>query len=124
VRGLYKRRRISLTIEARREDLLNIRVAPLVWACALSLIASEALLTFGVVAQTPAATMDGAASGSGPSGGAAAGPAKSAPVLLPSSEQDPAVRSAKSIECAQKADARGLLGKQRKRFLHECKSGA
>jgi hypothetical protein len=60
----------------------------------------------------------------GSSGGAADGSAKPAPVLLPLSEQDPAARSAKSIECAQKADVRGLLGKRRKRFLHECKSGA
>lgn len=92
---------------------MNIRVAPLIWACALSLIASEALLAFGVVGQTAVVAMDG---GSG-------GPAKPAPVLLPLSGQDPAVRSAKSIECAQKADARGLIGKQRKRFLHECKRG-
>ena len=94
---------------------MNIRVAPLIWACALSLIASEALLTFGAVAQTAAVAMDG--------GGAAGGPPKSAPVALPLSEQDPAVRSAKSIECAQKADARGLVGKRRKRFLYECRSG-
>jgi hypothetical protein len=60
----------------------------------------------------------------GGSPGGAGGPAKSAPVLLPLSEQDPAVRSARSIECAQKADARGLLGKQRKRFLHACMRGA
>lgn len=96
---------------------MNIQVAPLIWACALSLIASEALLAFGSVAQTAAVAMDGS------SGGASGGPTKPAPVLLPLSEQDPAARSAKSIECAQKADARGLIGKQRKRFLHECKRG-
>jgi len=56
--------------------------------------------------------------------GGGARPAKPAPVLVPLSEQDPAVRSAKSIECAQKADARGLIGKQRKRFLHACMRGA
>ena len=94
---------------------MNIRVATLIWACAFSLIASEALLTFGALAQTAAVAMDG---------GGASGPAKPAPAALPLSEQDPAVRSAKSIECAQKADARGLIGKQRKRFLHECRSGA
>jgi hypothetical protein len=98
--------------------LLHIRVAPLLWACALCFIASEALLSFGAIAQTAAVAMDGGS----PSNGAR--PAKSAPALLPSSEQDPAVRSAKSIECAQKADARGLIGKQRKRFLHECRRGA
>jgi hypothetical protein len=118
MRGLYKRPANQLNDRSGAGRLLNIRVAPLVWACALSLIASEALLTFGAVAQTAAVAMDG-----GSPGGASGGPPKSAPVLLPLSEQDPAVRSAKSIECAQKADVRGLLGKQRKRFLHACKSG-
>jgi len=96
-----------------------MRVAPLIWACAFCLIALGALITFSVVAETAAVAMDGGAPGS-----SAGGPPKSAPVALPLSEQDPAVRSAKSIECAQKADARGLVGKQRKRFLHECRSGA
>lgn len=72
-------------------------------------------MTFGAAAEIAAVAMDGGGPG---------GPAKSAPVLIPLSEQDPAVRSAKSIECAQKADARGLIGKQRKRFLHACRSGA
>jgi hypothetical protein len=96
-----------------------MRVAPLIWACAFSLVASEAFPTFGAVAQTAAVAMDGGSPSSG-----AGGPAKSAPVALPFSEQDPAARSARSIECAQKADARGLIGKRRKRFLHECRSGA
>ena len=37
-------------------------------------------------------------------------------------EQDPAERSARAIECAQKADAQGLQGKIRKHFLHKCKA--
>jgi hypothetical protein len=36
---------------------------------------------------------------------------------------DPAVRSAKSIECSQKADAQDLHGKPRKRFMRECRHG-
>jgi len=38
-------------------------------------------------------------------------------------EQDPAARSAKSIECSQKADAQDLHGKPRKHFIHNCKRG-
>jgi hypothetical protein len=34
-----------------------------------------------------------------------------------------AVRSARSIECSQKADAQDLHGKPRKRFMRECKHG-
>jgi len=37
--------------------------------------------------------------------------------------EDPGARSAKSIECSQKADAQNLHGKPRKRFMHECKHG-
>ncbi len=37
--------------------------------------------------------------------------------------QDPAARSAKSIECSQKADAHDLHGKPRKRFMRDCKHG-
>ncbi len=37
--------------------------------------------------------------------------------------QDPAARSAKSMECSQKADAQDLHGKPRKRFMRECKHG-
>jgi ribosomal protein L3 glutamine methyltransferase len=36
---------------------------------------------------------------------------------------DPGERSAKSIECSQKADAQNLHGKPRKHFMHECKHG-
>ena len=40
-----------------------------------------------------------------------------------SSSEDAGARSAKSIECSQKADAQSLHGKPRKHFMHECKHG-
>jgi hypothetical protein len=67
----------------------------------------------GAVLPVVAAAQDTGMSG-GPPPAAAASPA--AP------EGDPATRSARSIECAQKADAQGLQGKIRKHFLHQCKS--
>ena len=86
-----------------------MRITTLVCECALALFASEAVLPFDAAAQS---------AGGGPP---AVGPPSIGP--LPAAGQDPAERSAKSIECAQKADARGLEGKIRKHFLHECKSG-
>jgi len=38
--------------------------------------------------------------------------------------EDAGARSAKSIECSHKADAKDLHGKPRKRFMRECKHGA
>ncbi|MGB7974791.1 MAG: hypothetical protein WCF81_10695 [Roseiarcus sp.] len=68
-------------------------------------------MTSVVVAQIATVAMDGGA------------PVKPAAEPLPAPKQDPAVLSARSIECAQKADAQGLQGKTRKRFLLECKRG-
>jgi hypothetical protein len=93
----------------------------MVCAGALSLIPSETLLTFGVAAQTNTAGLGGASFG--PSGGGSAAPVRVASEPLPAGKQDPAERSARSIECAQKADAQGLQGKTRKHFLRECKRG-
>jgi psiF repeat len=45
------------------------------------------------------------------------------PQMTPGSE-DAGARSAKSIECSQKADAQNLHGKPRRHFMHECKHGA
>ena len=42
----------------------------------------------------------------------------------PGAAEDAGARSAKSIECSQKADAQNLHGKPRRRFMHECKHGA
>jgi len=36
----------------------------------------------------------------------------------------PVVHSAASIECSKEADAKGLHGKERKKFRSECKKGA
>jgi hypothetical protein len=95
----------------------------LICACTLSLIASGAVLTLIAAAQTATAGMGGAGSRGGPSADGADGGVAENSVPLPAPDRDPAARSAKAIECAQKADARGLLGKQRKRFLYECRSG-
>ena len=71
---------------------------------------------------TPSAQILPTGMGGAPSGGASTGEVKpSDPLAAP--ERDPAERSAKSIECAQKADAQGLQGKNRKHFLHKCRSG-
>jgi hypothetical protein len=100
-------------------NTLNIRVVSLVCAGALSLIAAEMLLSFGVVAQTATVGMGAASSDAG-----SVGPVRLAAESLPAVSQDPAERSAKAIECAQKADAQGLQGKPRKHFLRECKRGS
>ena len=91
-----------------------------VFVGALFLLASEAPLTFGAAAQTPLAGMDDAS----PVISSSAAPAILASELLAAASPDPAERSAKSIECAQKADAQGLQGKARRHFLRECKRGS
>jgi hypothetical protein len=66
-----------------------------------------ALLTTGVAyAQTPAATD------------------KPAATAKPAAKTAAKPRSAKSIECSKQADAKGLHGKERKKFRSECKKGA
>ena len=70
-------------------------------AAALSIFLTSAAFSFDAAApddQTGAVSAQSAA----PGGGAAA-------------------RSAKSIACSQKADAQALHGKERKRFMRECK---
>jgi hypothetical protein len=52
-----------------------------------------------------------------------AAPAGTSPGAPRAGGEDAAVRSAKSIECSQKADAQDLHGKPRKRFMRECKHG-
>ena len=97
---------------------MNIRFASLVCAGTLSLIASKTLLTFGAVAQITPAGMVGASSAGDGSPATVGLVAETLPA-----KQDSAERSASWIECAQKADAQGLQGKTRKRFLRECKRG-
>jgi hypothetical protein len=76
-----------------------MRINALACAAALSVLLGGA-----------AYAMDGGADGTAPAGRAGV--------------QDPAARSAKSMECSQKADAQDLHGKPRKRFMRECKHGA
>jgi hypothetical protein len=41
----------------------------------------------------------------------------------PSPSNDAAAKAAKSAECSKQADAKGLHGKDRKKFREECKKG-
>ena len=95
---------------------MNRRNVSLVCAGAFCLIASETLLTSGAVAQITTA-------GGVPSAGSVVTVRRVAETL-PAAKQDPAERSARSIECAQKAEAQGLQGRTRKHFLRECKQGS
>ena len=54
----------------------------------------------------------------------ASGASNSMKPHMTSGSEDAGARSAKSIECSQKADAQNLHGKPRKHFMHECKHGA
>jgi hypothetical protein len=98
---------------------LKIRIVSLVCAGAFCLIASETLLTFCALAQiTTAGIVD-----AWRAGGGFVGTVTLVAETLPAAKQDPAERSARWIECAQKADAQGLQGKTGKHFLRECKRG-
>ena len=99
---------------------MNIRIVSLVCAGAFCPIASETLLTFGALAQITTAGVVGASS----AGGGSIAMVRLVAKTLPAAKLDPAERSARSIECAQKADAQGLQGKTRKHFLRECKRGS
>ena len=57
------------------------------------------------------------------SGGALALDAATPDPAAAGAPEDAGARSAKSMECSQKADAQNLHGKPRKRFMHECKHG-
>jgi hypothetical protein len=76
-------------------------------------------LTSIAVAQITTAGMVGASSAAG-----SLATVRLVAETLPAGKQDPAERSARSIECAQKADAQSLQGKTRKHFLRECKRGS
>jgi hypothetical protein len=61
------------------------------------------------------------------SGGALAfdaAPDGTAPARPRSVSDDAGARSARSLECSQKADAQNLHGKPRKHFMRDCKHGA
>jgi hypothetical protein len=76
-----------------QKDFLTMKISTLVTAAAMS-----AFLAGAAFAQTTTP---------------APAPAKPAPVA----------HSAKSIECSKEADAKGLHGKERKKFREECKKG-
>jgi hypothetical protein len=46
------------------------------------------------------------------------------PAAAPAAKADTKVHSAASLECSKEADAKGLHGKERKKFRSECKKTA
>jgi hypothetical protein len=70
-------------------------------------------LTMKITTLVTAAALSAFLAGSAFAQTAAPAPAKAAPVA----------HSAKSIECSKEADAKGLHGKERKKFRAECKKG-
>jgi len=97
-----------------------MRITTLICACGLAFFSSQALVLPDAFAQSSAAPV----AGDTPSESASTVEMKPSPDPVAAAEKDPAERSAKSTECAQRADAQGLQGKARKHFLHKCKSGA
>jgi len=83
-----------------------MRISTLVCGAAFSLFAAQGALAFDAAA---------------PDASTVAPAAK--PQAAPDPE-DPGARTAKSIECSQKADAQNLRGKPRKHFMRDCKHGA
>ncbi len=86
-----------------------MRMMTLVCAGGLSLFAAGAAVAFDAAA--PDAPNGASAADTKPNTAARA------------RNSDPGGRSARSIECSQKADAQDLHGKPRKHFMHRCKGG-
>ena len=53
-----------------------------------------------------------------------AAPAAAPAAPAAKAEKKPVVRTAASLECSKEADAKGLKGKERKKFRSECKKAA
>jgi psiF repeat-containing protein len=51
-------------------------------------------------------------------------PAPATPAPAAKAEKAPVVHSAASLECSKEADAKGLHGKDRKKFRSDCKKAA
>jgi hypothetical protein len=83
-----------------------MRILTVGCVAALSILVSSSAFAFDAAAPDPAAASN-----------------SMQPHATPASE-DAGARSAKSIECSQKADAQNLHGKPRKHFMHDCKHGA
>ena len=81
------------------------------------------ILTVGRVAALGILVSSGAFAFDAAAPDAAAASNSMKPHTTPASE-DAGARSAKSIECSQKADVQNLHGKPRKHFMHDCKHGA
>jgi hypothetical protein len=79
-----------------------MRITGLACAAALSILVSGAAYAFDAASDPTSPT-----SPTAPAAGA----------------KDPGARSARSLECSQKADAQSLHGKPRKRFMRDCKHG-
>jgi psiF repeat len=50
--------------------------------------------------------------------------AKTDSKMTPADKKAPVVHSAASVECSKEADAKGLHGKERKKFRSDCKKAA
>jgi hypothetical protein len=57
-------------------------------------------------------------------GTAAPAPAAKEAPMAPAEKKDAKPHSAASIECSKEADAKGLHGKERKKFRSDCKKAA
>ena len=55
---------------------------------------------------------------------APATPAPATPKMAPAEKKAEKPRTAASLECSKEADAKGLKGKERKKFRSECKRAA
>lgn len=100
-----------------------MRIVTLGCGCTLALLAIGPCAAFDAVAQQVVAGMGGAPSSGGWSGGMGA-PVKSFSTPFAASDEDPVRGSARSMKCAQRADAQSLEARARKVFLHKCKRGS
>jgi hypothetical protein len=50
--------------------------------------------------------------------------AKAAPTMAPAAKKTEKPRTAASLQCSKDADAKGIHGKERKKFMSECKKAA
>lgn len=89
-----------------------MRIVTLVCAGSLSLVFSIAAFAFEAAAPDDSTMPKGAAA-------VEMNPRRAASV--PNADLGP--RSARSLECSQKADAQALHGKPRKHFMRRCKGG-
>jgi hypothetical protein len=64
------------------------------------------------------------AQGTAPAPAATPAPAASAAPAAATAPTGKKARSAASLECSKEADAKGLHGKERKKFRSECRKGA